>query len=169
MDHTELKEHRGETRQAEARALDGSRNERIQAVAKAVRTVLGEPAPDNEIAAVYLHGSALLDRFHRGSDLDIAVLYIDGVSEDRRLVEPDRMADALRPLVGRPVDAVDVPGDRYSVLGDIVARSGVPVWVADPSRVAAWQEMLARTRPWEYTPAGVREEIRRIARLDRAC
>lgn len=68
------------------------------------------------ITAVYLFGSTVKGVGRKGSDLDLAVLFAEGLDQYHRFQEKLQVASELELLTGRPVDIVDLASsDLYFV------------------------------------------------------
>lgn len=60
-----------------------------------------------EVSAAYLFGSVAKGRYHRNSDIDIAVLFIPGLSKTKRFDLRLDISGKLEDIAGWPVDVVN--------------------------------------------------------------
>lgn len=65
-------------------------------------------AQRNEVVAVYLFGSTAKNRETKKSDLDLAVLFSDGIDQYERFQEKLQIANDLETNIGTKIDIVDL-------------------------------------------------------------
>ncbi|MCR4443403.1 MAG: nucleotidyltransferase domain-containing protein [Peptococcaceae bacterium] len=62
----------------------------------------------DSISAAWLFGSAATGKLKEGSDIDIAVLFVSGLSKQERFDLRLKLAGEMTRLAGRTVDVVDI-------------------------------------------------------------
>ncbi len=65
-------------------------------------------AQKEEVVTVYLFGSTAKNRETKQSDLDLAVLFRDGIDQYERFQEKLQMANDLETIIGMKIDLVDL-------------------------------------------------------------
>lgn len=158
---------------------DDARVQRVRPDSSLVRTIRDAveaflaSVDDDLVAAIYLYGSAARGRVTGLSDLDVAVLYCEGVGQDRRWQELPRLGSAIaRSLAvegtGAPdVDVHDLASIPIAVQGRVLTE-GVLVLSTDEVRRVRFEERTRR-RYFDFLPfqerdteeglAGLRERV----------
>ncbi|MGB9724024.1 MAG: type VII toxin-antitoxin system MntA family adenylyltransferase antitoxin [Chloroflexia bacterium] len=101
------------------------------------------------VVAVYLFGSAL-ERPHRHSDLDVALLLRDDQDADARLDLRLELMEVLTGRLGRPADVV-VLNDAPPILRFQVLRNGRLLWTRD-DRARCLFEMHSYNLYYDFKP-----------------
>lgn len=104
------------------------RQQLFDATRRAVLAVL----PD--IWAIYIHGSIARNTERPDSDLDLALLLPPG----QALPNPLELRAILAEAAGREVDVADLRR-AGNVLRKEVLAHGIPIYVAHPEQVLAWE------------------------------
>lgn len=141
---------------------DDTRIQRVRPDSSLLRTIRDaaeaflSSVDDDPVAAIYLYGSAARGRVTGLSDLDVAVLYCEGVAQDRRWRELPRLGSTIaRSLAvegtGAPdVDVHDLASMPIAVQGRVLTE-GVLVLSTDEVRRVRFEERTRR-RYFDFLP-----------------
>lgn len=106
----------------------------------------------HRVAAAYLFGSHATGKANELSDVDIAVLFAEGVSKDERFDAVLEISDGVQRILGvREVDVVDMEEATLSLKFEIL-RDGRLLYCSDRSRMVLF---CARSRSlyFDFEPA----------------
>ncbi len=103
-----------------------------------------------EVSAAYLFGSVAKGRYHRNSDIDIAILFIPGLSKMKRFDLRLDISGKLEDISGRPVDVVDLL-ESSLFLQHQVRKYGVLLLEKDPRYRVAY-EVRSRREYFDLQP-----------------
>lgn len=116
------------------------------------------------LVAVYLHGSCASGSDRPDSDLDLAVLAPAVWAEDEFGRAAERLAAAIAPLMGRPVDVIDVQDLRAAPAGfrRRVITTGRLLFAGDTTALARFQAH-SMSEAWDeaYFLKPIREAMRK--------
>lgn len=136
----------------ERTAPDGSL---VRSVRDAVEDLLSS-VDDDPVVAVYLYGSVSRGRVTGLSDLDLAVLFNEGVSEDRRWRELPRLGSAVARSLSTgekdapEVDVHDLASMPIAVQGRVLT-DGVVILSTDEIRRVRFEDRTRR-RYFDFLP-----------------